>query len=132
MPIQVGLPHGPAWHAGKVVECGPSVCERPAHGMIVGYVRPDEVVIQPIGPGLRCTTQSVAAHSLYEHADPFCFTEASGVLDISETVYEQIDETSVRIRGSKFRPAERTTIKLEGAELVGYQSIMVGGIRDPG
>lgn len=131
MPIQMGLPHGLAWHAGKVVECGPSVCERPAHGMIVGYVRPDEVVIQPIGPGLRCTTQSVAAHSLYENADPFCFTEASGVLDISETVYEQIDETSVRIRGSKFRPAERTTIKLEGAELVGYQSIMVGGVRDP-
>lgn len=131
MPIQMGLPHGLSWHAGKVVECGASVCEKPAHGMIVGYVRPDEVVIQPIGPGLRCTTQSVAAHSLYENADPFHFVESSGVLDISETTYEQVDDTSVRIRGSKFHPAERCTVKLEGAELVGYQSVMIGGVRDP-
>lgn len=131
MPILMGLPHGLAWHAGKVVECGASVCEKPAHGMVVGYVRPDEVVIQPIGPGLRCTTQSVAAHSLYENADPFHFTEASGTLDISESTYEQVDDTSVRIRGSKFRPASKFTIKLEGAELVGYQSVLIGGIRDP-
>lgn len=131
MPIQMGLPHGLAWHAGKVVECGASVCEKPAHGMIVGYVRPHEVVIQPIGPGLRCTTQSVAAHSLYENADPFHFIESSGVLNISETIYEQVDDTSVRITGSSFRPAAQCTVKLEGAELVGYQSVLIGGIRDP-
>lgn len=131
MPITMGLPHGLAWHAGKVVECGASVCEKPAHGMIVGTVRPDEVLIQPIGPGLRCTTQSVAAHSLYENADPFHFTESSGVLDIAETTYEQVDDTSVRMKGSRFEPAQRCTIKLEGAELVGYQSILIGGIRDP-
>lgn len=132
MPIMMGLPHGLAWHAGKVVECGASVCEKPSHGMIVGYVRPDEVVIQPIGPGLRCTPQTVAAHSLYENADPFHFTEASGELDITETTYEQMDDnTSVRMRGSRFRPADQFTIKLEGAELVGYQSVLIGGIRDP-
>ncbi|QBY56188.1 acyclic terpene utilization AtuA family protein [Cupriavidus oxalaticus] len=132
MPIMMGLPHGLAWHAGKVVECGASVCEKPSHGMIVGYVRPDEVVIQPIGPGLRCTPQTVAAHSLYENADPFFFTEASGVLDISGTTYEQMeDDISVRMRGSRFRAADQITIKLEGAELVGYQSILIGGIRDP-
>ena len=131
MPIQMGLPPGLAWHAGKVVECGPSVCERPAHGMIVGYVRPHEVVIKPVGPGLRCTPQSVAAHSLYENADPFLFTESSGVLDIRDARYEQLDETSVRITGSKFNPSDQHTIKLEGTELAGYQSVMIGGIRDP-
>lgn len=76
MPILMGLPHGLSWHAGKVVECGQSVCEKPG---------PDELIIRPIGPGLRCTTQSVAAHSLYENANPFRFTEASGVLDLTET-----------------------------------------------
>lgn len=131
MPIQMGLPHGLAWHAGKVVECGPSVCEKPAHGVVFGYVREDEVVIRPVGPGLRCTPQSVAAHSLYENADPFRFTESSGVLDLTETTYEQVDETSVRIRGSAFEHAKQPTVKLEGAERTGFQSILIGGIRDP-
>lgn len=131
MPIQMGLPPGLAWHAGKVVECGQSCCEKPTHGVILGTVRPDEVIIQPIGAGLRCTPQSVAAHSLYENANPFRFLEASGVLDLSETTYEQADATSVRIRGSRFEHADTYTVKLEGAELVGYQSILIGGIRDP-
>jgi hypothetical protein len=131
VPIRMGLPHGLAWHAGKVVECGASVCEKPGHGVVFGYVRPDEVVIRPIGQGLRCTPQSVAAHSLYENADPFRFTESSGVLDLTDTTYEQVDETSVRIRGSAFEPAAQRTVKLEGAERVGFQSILIGGIRDP-
>lgn len=131
MPIMMGLPEGLAWHAGKVSECGASVCERPGPGVVVGYVRPDEVIIQPIGPGRRCTPQSVAAHSLYENADPFFFKESSGTLDIRDVTYEQVDETSVRIRGSQFRHAEQSTVKLEGAELAGYQTIMIGGVRDP-
>lgn len=131
MPIQMGLPPGLAWHAGKVVECGQSCCEKPTHGVVLGYIRPDEVIIKPVGPGLRCTPQSVAAHSLYENANPFRFIEASGVLDLTETTYEQADETSVRIRGSRFEHAGTYTVKLEGAELVGYQSILIGGIRDP-
>jgi len=132
LPISMGLPHGLAWHAGKVLECGTSCCEKPSHhGVVLGIVRPDEVIIRPYGPALRCTPQSVAAHSLYENADPFRFTEASGVLDLTATIYEQADDTSVRIRGSVFEPASQYTIKLEGAELVGYQSILIGGIRDP-
>ena len=131
MPIAMGLPDGLAWHAGKVSECGTSVCERPGPGVIFGTVRPDEVIIDAIGPGRRCTPQSVAAHSLYENADPFIFRESSGELDLTDATYEQVDETSVRIRGSRFTHAPRPTIKLEGAALVGYQTILIGGIRDP-
>lgn len=131
MPIAMGLPEGLAWHAGKVVECGASVCERPGPGVIFATVRPEEAIISPIGPGLRCTPQSVAAHSLYENGDPFFFKESSGELDIREATYEQIDPVSVRIRGSRFAHAERPTVKLEGVELAGYQTILVGGVRDP-
>ncbi|QHE85539.1 DUF1446 domain-containing protein [Hydrogenophaga sp. BPS33] len=131
VPIRMGLPAGLAWHVGKAVECGTSVCEKPGPGVVVGAIRPHEAIIRPLGPELRCTTQSVAAHSLYENGDPFLFPEASGVLDIQEATYEQVDETSVRIRGSRFVPAAQHTVKLEGAELVGYQSILVGGVRDP-
>ncbi|MGE4238943.1 acyclic terpene utilization AtuA family protein [Ramlibacter sp.] len=131
VPIRMGLPHGLAWHAGKVVECGASVCEKPGHGVVVGYVRQDEVIIRPVGAGLRCTPQSVAAHSLYENADPFRFTESSGVLDLTDATYEQVDDTSVRIRGSAFEHASQHTVKLEGAERAGFQSILIGGVRDP-
>ncbi|HZF85051.1 MAG TPA: acyclic terpene utilization AtuA family protein [Burkholderiaceae bacterium] len=131
MPIMMGLPEGLAWHAGKVVECGTAVCERAGPGVIVGHVRPHEVIIQALGPERRCTAQSVAAHSLYENSDPFLFTECSGRLDIREAVYEQVDHTSVRIRGSRFTHAPEYTVKLEGAELTGFQTILVGGVRDP-
>ena len=35
------------------------------------------------------------------------------------------------MRGSRFEHADTYTIKLEGVELVGYQTIAVGGIADP-
>lgn len=131
LPIAMGLPEGLSWHAGKVSECGTAVCEQPGHGVIFGYIRPDEVIIQAIGPGRRCTPQSVAAHSLYENSDPFIFKECSGQLDLREATYEQVDDVSVRIRGSKFTHAHQCSVKLEGAALVGYQTILIGGIRDP-
>lgn len=131
MPIMMGLPAGLAWHAGKVVECGTAVCEHSGPGVIYGHVRPDEVLVRGIGEGRRCTTQSVAAHSLYENGDPFLFKENGGELDIRASTYEQVDDVSVRIRGSNFRHADQYTVKLEGAERVGYQTIVIGGVRDP-
>lgn len=131
MPIAMGLPEGLSWHAGKVIECGTSVCEHPGPGVILATVRADEAIIHPFGPGLRCTPQTVAAHSLYENGDPFFFKESSGELDITQSTYEQVDDKAVRIRGSRFTHADRPTVKLEGAAFVGYQTILVGGVRDP-
>ena len=44
---------------------------------------------------------------------------------------EAVSERAVKVSGSTFIPAERYTIKLEGAELAGYQSIIIGSVRDP-
>lgn len=131
MPIMYGLPEGPAWHAGKVAECATMACEKTAKGALLGTVRKDGFEVRPFGPGLRCTPQSVAAHSLYETSNPYLFPECGGTLDISRAVYEQADETSVWVRGSVFHRAEQPTVKLEGAEMIGYQSMIVGGIRGP-
>ena len=131
LPILRGFPEALAWHAGKVVECGTMACETAGKGMMVVSLWEDHFLVRPIGPGLRCTPQSVAAHSLYENEDPFHFTESSGTVDISEATYEAVDERTVRVAGSRFLPAHPATIKLEGAELVGYQTLIIGGIRDP-
>jgi Acyclic terpene utilisation family protein AtuA len=131
LPTLRGLPPGLAWHAGKVTECGTMACEGGRGGVITATVREHEVILRPVGTGLRCTPHSIAAHSLYENAHPYLHKECSGTLDLTHSTYTAIDDTAVRITGSEFIPASDYTVKLEGAELVGYQSIMVGGIRDP-
>ncbi len=132
MPTLHGLPAGLAWHAGKVAECGTLACETMGKGVITAVIRPHEMIIGAVGEGLRCTPQSIAAHGLYENADPYLHRECSGTLDLSQSVYEAMpDGRSVRVTGSAFPEADTYTVKLEGAELVGYQTIMIGGVRDP-
>jgi hypothetical protein len=130
LPIMRGFPAGLSWHAGKVAECGTLAAETMGKGVIFGRICRDHFTIRPFGPGLRCTPQSIAAHSLYENADPYLHRESSGILDLSKATFEREDDASVRVSGSAFLPAEAYSVKLEGAELVGYQTIMVGGIRD--
>jgi hypothetical protein len=130
IPLMHGFPPGLAWHAGKVSECGTLVCETLGRGVIFTTISQDEITIRPYGAGLRCTPHSVAAHSLYENADPYLHRECSGTFDLTKSTFEAIDDLTVRIRGTEFIP-EPYTVKLEGAALAGYQSIIVGGIRDP-
>jgi hypothetical protein len=131
LPILSGLPEGLAWHAGKVSECGTMATETMGKGVLFSTIRSDHVIIRPFGENLRCTPQSVAAHSLYENADPYLHKESSGTLDLSRSTFEAVDDVSVRIAGSALIPSDTYTVKLEGAELVGYQSVIIGGIRDP-
>src|SRR5882762_478888 len=130
IPLMQGFPPGLAWHAGKVSECGTLVCETLGKGVIFTTISQDEITIRPYGEGLRCTPQSVAAHSLYENSDPYLHRECSGTFDLTKAFFEAIDDVTVRIRGSEF-VSEPYTVKLEGAALAGYQSIILGGIRDP-
>jgi hypothetical protein len=131
LPILRGFPAGLSWHAGKVTECGTMACEGERGGVITATIRHDGATLRPIGPGLRCTPQSVAAHSLYENGHPYLHKECAGTLDLTNSRYDALDAYSVRITKSEFIPASDYTVKLEGAELIGYQSIMIGGIRDP-
>jgi hypothetical protein len=132
LPVHLGFPAGLAWHAAKILECGTAAAtQRKAPDSIMAMIRHDHFVIEPLDPSLRCTPQSVAAHSLYENADPFRITEPGGVVDLSEATYEAIDDRTVKVSGSRFEPAKQYTIKLEGAELFGYQSVIIGAVRDP-
>ena len=132
IPIMRGFPEGLAWHAGKILECGAaSVVQRKSPDCMFAWVRKDHFVLEAPDPDLTCTPQSIAAHSLYENSDPFRLIECSGTLDLTESHYEALTPQSVRVSGSAFVPAPRYTVKLEGAEKVGYQSILIGSVRDP-
>jgi hypothetical protein len=121
---------GTYWHMGKIMECG-AVCAEPKGGVILATIRPGSFDLEPMDPKARCTTLSVAAHTLYEKTRPDLLSGPGGVLDLRNSKYEQIDPRRVRVSGSEFRPSEKYQVKLEGAALAGYRTIFIGGIRDP-
>ncbi len=132
IPLARGFPAGMAWHAAKILECGAAaVVNRKTPDCMFAWVRPDHFVVEAPDPALRCTPQSIAAHSLYENADPFRLVECSGTLDLTDSNYEAVSARAVKVTGSRFSPAERYTVKLEGAEKAGYQSVLIGSVRDP-
>jgi hypothetical protein len=132
VPLMHGFAPGPAWHAAKILECGAaSVVNRKTPDCMFAWLRQDHFVVEAPDESLRCTPQSIASHSLYENADPFRLVECSGTLDLTESTYEAATDRAVKVTGSAFIDAERYTVKLEGAEKVGYQSILIGSIRDP-
>lgn len=132
LPVRHGFAPGLAWHAAKILECGAAaVVNRKTPDCMMAFIRDDHFIVEAPDPELRCTPQSIAAHSLYENADPFLIKECSGTIDLGESRYEAVDARTVRVSGSRFIPADTYTVKLEGAEKVGYQSVFIGAVRDP-
>jgi hypothetical protein len=135
IPVREGFPAGLVWHAAKVLECGgASAVHTTAAGLdgMLARITHDYFEVEPPNLAMRCSTTSVASHTLYENRSPSTLVEPSGILDTSNAVYEPAGDRGVRVRGSRFTHADEYTVKLEGAELVGIQAFVVGGIRDPG
>ncbi|HEX9391812.1 MAG TPA: acyclic terpene utilization AtuA family protein [Usitatibacteraceae bacterium] len=130
-PVMHGADAGLAWHAAKTLECGAACAVVPAADGMIATIRGDHFDIEALDVHARCTPRGIAAHTLYENASPYLLTEPSGVIDTEGARYEAIDWRSVRVRGSRFLTAREYTVKLEGAQLIGYQTIVIGGIRDP-
>lgn len=132
VPLMMGAGAGPAWHAAKTLECGTaSTVQRKRPDSIFAWVREDHFDVEPMDPEARCSPQSVASHTLYENEDPFLITEPDGIIDSTASRYEALSDRAVRVYGSAFRKSARVTIKLEGAELDGYQSVIIAGVREP-
>jgi len=131
IPLMLGAHSGLVWHAAKTLECGAACAVVPAADGMFAVIRDDHFDIEPLDLAASCTPQSIAAHTLYENADPFLLTEPSGVINTQYANYVANSERSVRVSGSRFTAAKEYTIKLEGAQLVGHQTAVIGGIRDP-
>jgi len=131
IPLTLGADPGLSWHAAKTLECGAACAVVPAADCMFASIREDHFDIEPLDLDARCTPQSIAAHTLYENANPFLLTEPPGIVDTQLAEYRAISERLVRVTGSRFRAAAEYTVKLEGSQLVGYQTVVIGGIRDP-
>jgi len=129
VPLLHGCPPGPAWHAAKTAECGGQCTTNPRGGGVIVTVDEGGFIVEPLDLDSACTPTSVAAHMLYENADPYRMREPSGTLDVTEARYHAIDERRVRVTGSRFID-EPYTMKLEGSAIAGFQTIAIAGIKD--
>jgi hypothetical protein len=128
--LRRGCPPGPTWHASKTAECGSQCTTNPRGGGVLVEIDDDGFTVEPLDPASACTPTSVAAHMIYENADPNVMREPSGTLDVTDAAYEALDGRRVRVTGSTFVEQPYTT-KLEGSGVIGHQSMAIAGIRDP-
>ncbi|MEM9425125.1 MAG: acyclic terpene utilization AtuA family protein [Pseudomonadota bacterium] len=131
LPIAKGVDPGPAWHAAKIGECGALCATNPQSGVIQIDWEGDAFTLTPLADGARATPHTVSAHMLYENADPYLLHEPGGTLDVTEARYDALDDTRVRVTGSVWREANGYTVKLEGARVAGYQTVVLAVLRDP-
>ena len=131
VPLLMGCPPGPVWHAAKIIECGAACSFPKSHDSMLAHIREDSFILEPPNPEKRVRKINAAAHTMYENVNPYEITEPDGIIDTRECVYEQIDEHRVQVYGSRFRK-KPYSVKLEAVESVGFRSICIGGTRDPG
>jgi hypothetical protein len=126
-----GAPSGPSWHAGKIGECGGQASLKEVGGRgILLRIDNEGFEVEALNEINKCTPHSVSAHMLYENSDPFQLVEPGGVLNVTNSRYEQISPRVTRVTGSVWE--ERPyTMKLEGASAGQYQTVMLIGIQDP-
>ncbi len=132
VPIMHGIPLAQAWHMAKVIDHGFMDVDRVSGiaSTVYGIARDDHFRVEATHPQGKMSAKKAAQSTVYENASPFQHYQPPGMVDTSEATFDQVDPRTVVIRGSKFVPM-KYTVKLEGAELVGYRSITIGGARDP-
>ncbi|MCL1999197.1 MAG: DUF1446 domain-containing protein [Turicibacter sp.] len=130
--IKEGFDPGLATHMGKILECA-AIAATPGSGSdcMFAYLRKDHFEIMPLSPLRKCTPLSVAAHTLYEKSNPTKLPGPGGMLDLTNTTFDQHTENSVIVRGTKFVPKEDGyTVKLEGVKSAGHRMVSFAGARD--
>ena len=129
--VYEGYSEGLAFHMAKIMECG-AMCSEPvaAADVMQGYMYDDYFELRPANPARRCTVDRVAAHTLYEQSNPYMIYEPDGVCDLTNSMFEQIDERTVRVSGSVFSEAKQKTLKLEGVKCSGYRTICMATVFD--
>jgi acyclic terpene utilization AtuA family protein len=132
VPLRAGFDPALVIHMGKILECG-GAAAYPRHGTdsLLGTIEDDAFYVEPPNPERICTIASVAAHSLYERADPYVLHLPEGAIDLHDTRFEQCTPRAVRVSGTRFLPAARYTLKLEGVRRVGVRTLTIAGVRDP-
>jgi hypothetical protein len=131
IPALLNFPDGIAMHMAKIIECASLCCVPGGRDTILGILDEEGFELESMAPNRAATPASVAAHSLYEQADPYEVREPSGRANLSQVTYRAIDGRRTRVEGATFEPADRISLKLEGASMIGYRALLMAGAADP-
>lgn len=131
--IYEGFPEAESYYLGKVLECA-SFCAEPygANESVIGTITHEDVTVEAMATWQYCTVASVAGHAMYERTNPYFEYFAGGMIDMTDCVYEQVNEKTTRITNPKYIPIDgKIRVKLEGSKKIGEMYIGIAGIRDP-
>ena len=132
LAVMKGYDRGLATHLGKILECA-TIAATPGSGSdcMLGTLGDDYFLVEALSQLRKCTTLSVAAHTLYEKTNPYILPGPGGVLDLHDCVFAQETETVVKVTGTKFKPSDGNFLKLEGAKKIGYRTVSIAACKDP-
>ena len=131
VPWWLGYDKAASLHMAKIIECTSLCCVPGGRDAMLATLDGDSFVLESMNPERANTPLSVAAHSLYEQADPYRIYEPEGVLDISAATYDEVDDRRSRVSGAVWHPAQGLTVKIEGAERVGERAVLCAASSDP-
>ena len=132
LPLKKGFDKALALHMGKILECA-AIAAVPGSGSdcLFGTLRKDHFLLETLSPLRKCTTLSVAAHTLYEKTNPYVLPGPGGALDLHGTTFTQVNDNTVMLKGTKFVPTDKYYVKLEGVKQIGYRTFSIAGTKDP-
>lgn len=132
LPIMYGYDDGLAVHLGKILECA-AIAATPGSGAdcVLGTLTKDSFILEPLSKERKFTSESTAAHTLYEKSNPYFLPGPGGRLNLTECTFKELSNGRVEVKGSKFELSDDYFIKLEGAKVTGYRTISIAGTRDP-
>ena len=130
LPLMKGANPGSSWHGAKVAECGALCSTNPTSGVVMVEFDKTGFTVEPMSKNAFCTSETVAAHMLYENADPYILHEPGGYMDVTYSNYYNIDKKKVRVEGATWNTSKNYTVKLEGAKISGYQTSLLVLLRD--
>jgi acyclic terpene utilization AtuA family protein len=131
IPAMLGFPPGISMHMAKIIECASLCCTPGGRDTILGILDDSGFELESMAPNRAATPSSVAAHSLYEQADPYEVREPSGRVDLRYVSYRALDARRTRVEGATFEPATQPTLKLEGSTMIGYRALLIAAAADP-
>ncbi len=118
LPEMLGYPTALCQHMAKIIECTSLCCNPSARDAMLAELDQDGFTLESMNPLAHATPASVAAHALYEQANPFEVDEPTGTLLLQQAQYQALDAHRTRVSGAQWRPRPQATLKIEGAARV--------------
>jgi hypothetical protein len=106
-PIRQGYPAATALHAAKILECG-AIATVPGSGsdcLVADLSKDGSALFWSPNEVRKATTLSVAAHTLYEKSHPHLFGMPGGYLDTTDTIFQQVKDGTVLVKGTTMHRA---------------------------